>query len=61
MAITNIVNDDGTYTMYGLSTDAKPTGKYPVESVFVEVDTTKVWRFDGANVNPATTNNWWEV
>lgn len=53
----------------GLSTDDKPTSNttgnidYIIGSgsLFYEVDTGKIFRYSFKNLNPATTNNWWEV
>lgn len=56
--ITTIKNPEVTYR--GLSTDVKPTGANN-NATFHELNTGKVWVFSELNINPATTNGWWEV
>ena len=44
----------------GLSTDIKPTEDVGYNSIFLEVDTFKIWIYD-RNINPITNNGWWEI
>lgn len=44
----------------GLSTDIKPTVNVDYGSVFLELDTRKIFTYD-KNINPITSNGWWEV
>lgn len=54
--------DDG---YIGLSTDPKPTDNVRCGYVFIELDieldTQKYWIYSGGNINPVTSNGWWEV
>jgi hypothetical protein len=67
MAVTQVsldlVNKIREYV--GLSTDAKPTSSSDEiirsGSLFYESDTSKVFMYDAGNVNPTTSNKWWEV
>jgi len=61
MAITNVIDSNGVYTFYGLASDTKPTGSYPLESIFYEIDTKKIWHYIPGNTNPTTSDCWWEV
>lgn len=45
----------------GVSTDAKPTEDVGSGSSFREFDTGKLWVFSNLNINPVTSNGWWEV
>ena len=53
--------------MQGLSTDTKPllsarNENLDAGSTFLELNLTqKLWIFSPGNINPATTNGWWEV
>jgi hypothetical protein len=65
--ITKIDAATGTVDMVGLSTDDKPVGDVdniiPIgtDSSFYELDTKKVFIYSKKNINPVTSNNWWEV
>lgn len=50
--------DDG---YIGLSTDPKPTDNVRCGYVFIELDTKMYWIYSGGNINPVTSNGWWEV
>lgn len=52
---------DPEVTLRGLSTDTKPTTKVNNNDVFHELDTGKLWVFSEHNINPVTSNGWWEV
>lgn len=41
-------NLQGTYDIRGLSTDSKPTTDIPNGSTFIEINTGKVYMFNGA-------------
>lgn len=61
MAIKNTVDKSGVYTLYGLSTDDKPTGDYPLGSIFYEIDTTKKYVYVPGNTNESLLSDWWEL
>lgn len=44
-----------------LSTDTKKTEDIGGGSIVRELDTGKVYEFSEQNINPATSNGWWEV
>ena len=46
-AIENIYNKDVTKTLYGLSTDTKPTSNMVKGDVYFEIDTTEVYMWNG--------------
>jgi hypothetical protein len=62
MAVAKAGKDNGTLTsdFLGLSTDVKPTNCGD-GSTFYELNTKKVFIFCSTNINPITTNGWWEV
>ena len=47
--------------LQGLSTDTKPTELLGTGSTLWEIDTKKGWIFDEKNINPITSNGWWEI
>lgn len=47
LAIENIYNKDTAQTLYGLSTDTKPTNGMIKGNTYFEIDTTKVYMWDG--------------
>lgn len=51
----------GKINFTGLSTDTKPTSNVKTEATFYELDTGKVWIYNVKNINPITSNGWWEV
>ena len=42
-------NLQGSYDIRGLSTDSKPTENIPNASTFIEINTGKVYMFNGAS------------
>lgn len=42
------VKSERTYLLVGLDTDTKPTGNIANGSVFIEMNTSKVYLFDGS-------------
>lgn len=50
----------GKIDFTGLSTDPKPTDNVKTEAEFYELDTGKVWKYNAKNINPLTSDNWWE-
>jgi hypothetical protein len=44
----------------GLSTDTKPTDDVKDGSTFYELDTSTLWEYSEYNINPDTSNGWWD-
>jgi len=63
MAVTYTGTSRGgyVYDMQGLSTDTKPTSGIASGSTFWDIDTSTGWVYDANNVNPATSNGWWQM
>lgn len=51
----------GDAEYHGLSTDAKPTVGVKSGSAFYELDTKTWFVYSEDNINPATSNGWWEA
>jgi len=47
--------------LQGLSTDTKPTTGIDPDSTYYELDTKQSWVFSVVNINPLTSNGWWEL
>jgi hypothetical protein len=64
MAVTMVGNNGLKKDFQGLSTDIKPVDdkiyRVGYGSTFYEIDTKKAYLYD-TNINPLTTDNWWEV
>ncbi len=52
---------DLVFEYAGLSADSKPAVGVGDGSAFWELDTHKIWVYSTSNVNPATSDGWWEV
>jgi hypothetical protein len=53
--------DKPEITYQGLSTDTKPTANIDNNATYYELNTKKMFKFSENNINPATSNGWWEV
>lgn len=49
MITRNRYNLQGDTSYQGLSTDEKPTENVPINSLFLELDTGKIYYFDGSD------------
>lgn len=57
---TGVTTGGNVKNFQGLSTDTKPT-ECGGGSTFYELDTGAAWVFDIGNINPTTSNGWWEI
>lgn len=45
----------------GVSTSVKPTDNASTYDTFLELDTKKMFIYSEQNINPLTSDGWWEV
>ena len=61
LEIITMVMKDKEVTYKGLSTNTKPTQNITNNATFYELDTGKMFTYSMLNINPVTSNGWWEV